>query len=734
MIPEHQNPDDSRRSNAPYNFIQLPEQVVPAQPLPDQNSYHADRMTGRIVCELVTKTRIYSRGMQRPPFFRGYERINLENIRNNADLLAYASFFRYDEQGLPVISGSTLRGMIRAVAEVVSYGKVHWVTNEPLMYRAVGSISSVGDSYRKRFFGPQVIGPNSRDVQYPAENIKGGYLIKDGSDWYIRPAKIDPSGNTFVLVNYTTCQAAGLMTGANYSPGVTDVFVQPAERSWVRRAGNPPMRFYMAQTKGIQRRTGAVPAGWQPGKLLFSHHFGNANNPHSKHRHVVIYEIDSTIPKKDWLTVDDKLMDLLWEDERISRRRDGSHNPRKLVDGSPVLYMVDDNDRLVYFGPTMMFRLPYMHKPMEYVPAYSRDEAVIDMPEAVFGFIRGGKPRKDESKEDAKRRGYAGRVFFSDAITENKTATEGLAIPGILSAPKPTSFQHYLTQNRDTAQLRGAKLYHYDADPNDTVIRGIKRYWHPGVDRAQAQVVQPPDDVRPTEIENPQSRTLIRPVKPDTKFTFTVRFENLTAEELGMMLWAIGLPAEADTGKELCHQVGMAKPYGFGTVKITPRLFVESRTERYSSLVNEDGSWSGEPDTRPEQAGVSQGKYLMAFENHVMSGLGEFTESLRTQKRIRELIAMLQYPGPSGISYSELDLFRERCVLPTPLGVIGADNESGNNKPTQGNGPGKGPQPIKRNEPRSGSQFQSSGGKSSQSRPSLGDELLDLWKKRDGKK
>ncbi|HEY9612495.1 MAG TPA: hypothetical protein V6C93_24285, partial [Allocoleopsis sp.] len=74
MIPKHiDQVQDERRAVAPYNFVELPEIIVPAEPLPANNCYHEysehkdnevntlkiKRHTGKIECTITTSSPLY---------------------------------------------------------------------------------------------------------------------------------------------------------------------------------------------------------------------------------------------------------------------------------------------------------------------------------------------------------------------------------------------------------------------------------------------------------------------------------------------------------------------------------------------------------------------------------------------------------------------------------------------------------------------------------------------------
>ena len=118
MNPRHiKNISEEHKAYAPKNIVELPNKVVPAKlPLPSHNSYDSERHTGQINCTLTTKSPLYIRcGLTKEEFEYGRESKDLPD-------------FYYTESDLkhskPVIPGSSLRGMIRTLIEIVSFSKI----------------------------------------------------------------------------------------------------------------------------------------------------------------------------------------------------------------------------------------------------------------------------------------------------------------------------------------------------------------------------------------------------------------------------------------------------------------------------------------------------------------------------------------------------------------------------------------------------------------------------------
>ena len=112
--------------------------------------------------------------------------------------------------------------------------------------------------------------------------------------------------------------------------------------------------------------------------------------------------------------------------------------------------------------------------------------------------------------------------------------------PKILSSPKPTTFQHYLTQSNDHIR----DLNHYN---RPAAIRGNKLYWHKS-GKNWEETDQKEIDYHATQY------TKIKPVRPGVQFKGRIRFENLSDIELGALLFVLDLPEGCS------HKLGMGKP------------------------------------------------------------------------------------------------------------------------------------------------------------------------------
>ncbi len=679
--PQHKNPSAEHAAKAPYNFVSLPEQVVTVEPeeLPDQDRYYADRYTGRLECELTTASPLYVRAALEPEEFKQSQKPDegkklwREQVRNKPDF-----FYTDPAQRRPVIPGSSLRGMLRTLVEIAGYGKVENVAARKLVYRSVGDTTSHGEGYRERLmrFDGEGVNEQGKRCHLYTPLMQAGYMIRQpNGDWAIQPAK-NIGGTTFARI--AERKIPGNLTP--WAPGCKN-----ASQIWVTLG-----KYDYQQVRGgfiKNKYTKVLEAASQPQKGMVSAALARSGWIPNKRSEVVVFEEDKNAPL---ILIDDDLVRAYRDQVTEIYTEQAKQGQTKtqllgqegvLVDRQPVFYLIE-NGQLVFFGHCMMFRLPYKHSPLDFVPPTLRREVDTDLAEAIFGYTKGQEKRAQWEKLPPKVRAYAGRVFISDAVAQGDPANWWLAdapvVPRILGGPKPTTFQHYLVQQQpnpiptsgrfqDGRPRTRLELSDYAAKKRDeTVIRGHKLYWHKG--GVGLSEIQEPKAVS----ERDTQHTQIKPVRDGATFTFQIQFENLSAIELGALLWVL------DRARNEAYRLnlGMGKPYGMGAVRVAATLHLQDRKARYASLFASDDWGSGEqPMTEVWQRSVA------AFERYVLDGIGESgPKRLDEIARIQQLLAMLRWPGPNSAQTRYLEIeyedpqaggrktneYKNRPVLPGP--------------------------------------------------------------------
>ncbi len=682
MSIKHANPTTPERTaRAPYNFVPLPDRPFTSADgnsllNPDQGVFHPSpgRLTGWLDVTLETRAPVYVRGPLSPAEHRRREKqeadlndrtAHLDKLRNKPD------FFHTGDPNDPVIPGSSLRGLLRTMCEILGHGKFGPAPDRPLVYRAVGDISAHGEAYRN-----QLMADAPGKSLWFIPKYAAGYIRRGTNGWYIQPAEVH-NGASWARVEHDLLTSAGVaVTGDNIltkpKPHVApwhncknarEVYVAIDAKKFRK------VRNVMIERVEVTQIADSNTGGLMKAVLAISGRIPR------KHSEAIVFPPDAAKTQANgWIPIPDDPEERPSGDIVMAYRDQGTPDQKSLLgkdselrDGweyQPVFYLLDSAGKLLFFGHTQMFRLPYRRSPRGFLPITYTDPGRIDLAEAMFGVVRGQKG------------GQAGRVFVGDARLNpgqgNPFLPGGVVIPRILSTPKPTTFQHYLTQPRPDV-TDGKGLETYNADPGATTLRGYKLYWHKGNPPREA-FEEARDKLK--DLGQDTQHTRIHPVRPGLTFTFRVRFENLLPQELGLLWWAVALPAPGDG--DYCHSIGMGKPYGLGAVKLRPTLTLIDPQRRYEALLDGGGWATGEEP--PDEAQNLLEQCRTHFEQFIVKSQKQEGTPFAQLERVRMLLALLRWPGPNPEStrYMEIERwengkkrneYRGRPVLPDPLRV-----------------------------------------------------------------
>lgn len=658
----HVTPSTARTASAPYNFVPLPDAVVPAVAspggLPAHDRFYPGRRTGHVDVVLETLSPLYIRAPERVQ--SSVEGDASDDFRD--DPKNREDFFFTRTPSEPVIPGSTLRGMIRAVFEIATRSKVERVDpSTRFMFRAVAAPGS--DPLKQPYL--HVIGKM-------AENVRAGYVTRwpDGG-WAVRPAQTPgqcgvPTRDPFVRAKDDRLVELGLPThlsfsNAGFRPGFHGATFAI---DWITVESDDGPKRALAPTKF------ALKGGTRhaiSGTLVSSGNMVETSEDSAatpRERHALVMAPDPSAPL---LPIEDQAA----EDYRATLTpfvREHYGDQGVLQEGHPVFYVrpAGGGRPVVYFGHTPNFRVPSRRvidgveravTPRDLIPADLRDPDVVDFADAVFGYVRDGATGPGAA--------YAGRVSVSDAHLASGQSDVFMAAltPRVLASPKPTTFQHYLEQPTDNV----AGLMHYGDEL--ARVRGTKRYWPQGP--RSLDELRETDNLVNGEVD-PRStqHTRMRPVKAGTRFQFRLHFENLSDAELGALLWTL----QPDRRDDLVHSLGMGKPFGMGAVRLAYSPTLVDPARRYRILFGDGGMCT------PSDGEVDS--FTQAFEQAIYDG-----RPAADDERVRALLAMMRWPGypaePDGSRYLQ-DLARpntrymeiegrrgneydSRPVLPSPL-------------------------------------------------------------------
>ncbi len=624
-MPRHVNPTSrDRTATAPYNFVPMPERVFEVadgidvagqkiKPWEMHDRFVSGTHSGSIELTIETLTPLFIRG---PVGQRQDGTWDARDSRLRPEPYTAPG-------GRPAIPGSSLRGMVRTLVEILSFSKIQPVDKGRPFLRTVAP-DRIGRAYGERM--------------RRGAGVRGGRLQRQGNEWSI------------VACDVLRVKRSILPNGIHQENRPN--WAHQQRPCWVEVDGDHVSSIAFEQH-----------ASWKQGNLILT------GDVPRKRREFVFLDAPADSER---IVVPESILERFHDDDQITQWQEtafprnqpqGGGRPAAghLRDGEPVFFLThdegrsDDNqDGLVFLGRAGMFRFPYDRSPADLVPQQLRD-AALDIGQAMFGKVDSGGAIK-------------GRVHFEDAV-----ATEGgppwcetALVPRVLSAPKPTTFQHYLTQ--DGTKGKDQLTTYIEGD--HTAIRGHKLYWHRDDNSGVGQIREANNHDRLLQQlrgVNPQDtqHTIIQPVKNGVTFVGRVRFENLTEMELGALLHALQLPDGC------AHRLGMGKPLGLGSIRIRARVKVVERAARYRT-------WQATGIAENEDGKRFREAFRLAIQGHAQQSgetMLDQQDGLRQIARIDALFRLLEWtnrPAPAATAYMDLSAFRNRPVLPTPHGVAGA--------------------------------------------------------------
>ena len=519
----------------PYNFVSLKDK----NDVIDREERKLGSNTGKLVCKLVNKT---------PLFIMG---------ESEQDNKGHTKERFYREKGIPIIPASSLKGAIRNVIDVLTNSVIRNVEDEKLEQRigagkfesVFGIIESLPENGKKgviveaekiKVKTKEKVENKSKPNDYGKE-FSNKYNEKDG---LIEKVKLKDS-----IYNLKE-------TEIKIRPGVTTV-----EKLITN---SKEYKNYLTDNEnGVQ------------GVLWFSSPiFGK------------IYE-KLLIPKKNGRKFEFSKEE--YEDfkyiikqraERIKNGKDINSSTfyydKNLEKGDPLLFQVKDGKMVEHLAFSEIPRLRYKFSPLDLVPEEFRpDDSLkkLSFSERLFG-TTGDTTKKDEEKK-YELVALSGRIFFEDAKNyESKMIDNGnLVTLKAFGEPHPTLTTFYLDNiEKNYNENKGVS------------IRGRKFYWH-----HKDKIGTPFSKYRKT-IEMPKDKngqnkfaynSSLELMDINNEFEFNINFENLTDEELGVLIYAI----ELEDG--LLHKIGKGKAFGFGSCKIEIKEFLLENKDKYKDFLIE---------------------------------------------------------------------------------------------------------------------------------------------------
>lgn len=636
-----EQPQELRKAHAPYNFVPLPEKKIltaleEGESLPGHDRMDPEHKTGEIQITLTACTPVFvSDGNKKEPHF-----------------------FR-TPSGSHAIPGSTVRGMARENMQILSLSPLHLeedFADFQIYFRQLAGrnddISGDLKDYYKKVLNIDRI--NEQMFTSTAKNVKSGWLRCENGKYFVYPTK-----EPYLRVSR---QHPDVQEFKISFPELKD----EKERSAAETRANNARVVEVAYTddgqgnaKEIYSRK-KVPSGKEsevkPGILLYT------GKTVGKQLINTLY----LFPEPDYAVKPEKMS----EEDVLSYREDFENRRNNLnayYDPSfwelpregqrkPVFYLKTDGH--LYCGMTQFLRIGYRFPLSGGLPDYGVNvEDIVDYPRAILGFA--GRDGRESRRS---------RVSFSDCLKVKEEA-EMEPVKMILAQPKPSWYPGYVVPDGNRAvhyNQEGRAMAHAGdetAKPGFR-LRGFKQYW----------LKEPVE----TSVDPGKEKvgTSIRPLPVGTQFTGTVRYQNLTPAELGLLLWSLrlGLEGLEKEKNEPCYQsIGMGKPYGYGRMLLTIDCLTEYTPDSLYGgdlLAPEDKKWEGEACTDKVN------KYIRLYDAKVTDKLAgknggqgkKRTQTLHERASIQDFLWIRsQIQSGSEYNYMALEEYRERRA---PLPVL----------------------------------------------------------------
>lgn len=517
------NQDEQVEFTSPYNFVPLSGWVhFPHwDDLVSHDIPFADGVCGHIDIEIEAKTDIFTRGES-----------NKEEFCNI--------------DGHPFIKGTTLRGMLRNVVKIATFGKMNRVDERRFGIR---DLSNADTTY-------------VNDIR----RAEPGFLvISDDEDGHKR-------------YEILPCSAARVhrdklerfhqeKTGARWDFRRLKGHGE-RNRRWTAPREVKATLAKESITIGGQTATAVevLGTGEVEGTLVFFGFIPDDKKQHKEKKHsYFFYNVRDDQPLRVSASVWDDFVDAhsssqqrpelgadggspaeAWEYWRDQLARE----PRRKV---PVYY-IPGAGGVESFGLAKAYRRASkqsVHGSIKAVSKSHMSSARRDMAELMFGYVESELAPNlatDQAIDGDLPTSLRGRVSIGPAFSINREPPRAKKVQCLLAAPRASFNPSYL-------QAKNGKIDEWEN--SGARAAGWKRYPARGkISRAFAR------NEKREDLE-----TTFYPLKAGVTFHARIQVHNLRAVELGALLWALDFGGKT----ELVHRIGMAKPYGFGEVSVRVR-------------------------------------------------------------------------------------------------------------------------------------------------------------------
>jgi CRISPR-associated protein (TIGR03986 family) len=559
----------------PYNFVPISEHVV--KPYWADHISHdipfEDHQSGELEVTMEAASPIFVKngiGKEEEKFYKN----------DKGEQFKAYEFNQFQDKYF--ISGSSIKGMVRSVLEIMSFGRMENKVNDV--------------RYSVRDFNNNNIYPVSEISKTVLcgwlKKINGEYCLQD-CDTPIRISydKIDEFCGSDLTAFFK--EKSNNTTKTKSAKFKYNKFTEIKQRSsFLTYDTKYGIRGMYDPDEGL---SGTLVMTGQPGVRQ------KRNDKWSGKFHDFIF-FDSD---KDFQGVEDDVISnffFAYYDHDVNNQKDDWKWRKPQLDNGdaiPVFFRKEDG-KIKDMGLSMLYKITYDYSVKESIKKHQKNTN-YDLSEAIFGFV--------EDKKALKGRVHFGHAFAGNAETMGDQKE-------VLAGPKASYYPTYIRQNIKNGRVRDYNTFMDES----AVIAGWKRY-----PVTNAIKHNPPPIIKGRT--NDKIATKFIPLKEGARFKFKIRYHNLKKIELGALLSALTFHQTEGT----FHSLGMAKPLGYGKIKLNIGGVSESDME----------------------------ECLCAFESYMNVALKNDLPEWRVSEQITELITMVseQEDNKPGKPYMELTEF-----------------------------------------------------------------------------
>ena len=495
---------------APYNFVPFNQRVVTPHWI-DQISHDVpfkDGLSGQIEVKLTAMSPIFVRdGIGQKAAEDNY----VGGVQQQPHTFSQTADGRY------FIPGTSLKGMIRSVLEILSFGRMEGKVNDHRY--------AVRDFQNKALYDPSKI---SRTVKCGwLQKVKGEYLLEDcGTPRRISHRALSEHFQTDISAFFQNRNNLGNKSAKMKYERYPQIPKYFQFETWEDKNGRPLCKVN--------------PEGDLAGRIVFTGQPSERQEERGKGKHLEFVFPDRGMPG---MPVPDVVIDnfffAYYDHDQNKQSPDWKYWKPELDKGEKIpVFFREEGKEIKDMGLSQLYKIAYENSVLDSIRHFQKTDQP-DLSEAIFGHVLDGKEQ------------LRGRVHIGHAFSEN--AQPASAVTEVLSGPKASYYPAYIRQKvNGIGQINGNYQTFMNAKPE---IAGWKRY----PVHAHGVKKNPP----PAKTDSKKITTSFTPLQAGAEFTFTLRYHNLRPTELGALLSALTFHGTEGT----FHSLGMAKPLGYGKVK-----------------------------------------------------------------------------------------------------------------------------------------------------------------------